>query len=182
MQNKPVPHFEQVDLKRVRAVFVRGRTHRTLLEIPFCNRSLARTLCVVGQNPSDAGEEYADKTVRYLERYVYERLPHYGAMLMLNLYARVDKHKQFGDVDHPQADRVLRCAIRKHHDFLFVFGQVKNEGKYRFPERLRQLQPLFTGKNVMQFDLAADFPPHPGNSKILYRNLDLELKPFRFAA
>ena len=180
MKTQTVSHFEHVDLKRVRAVFVRGLTHRPLLQIPFCNRSLSRTLCVMGQNPSDASEDYADKTVRYLEHYVYERLPQYGAMLMLNLYARVDKHKLLDDVNHPQADRVLRCAIRKHHDFLFVFGKVKNEGKYRFPERLRELQPLFKGKNVMQFSIDADFPPHPGNSKILYRNLDLELKPFRF--
>ncbi|TFZ05660.1 DUF1643 domain-containing protein [Ramlibacter henchirensis] len=182
MQGKPVPHFEQVDLERVRAVFVRGRTHRALLKIPFRHRPPASTLCLVGQNPSDAGEEHADKTVRYLERYVHERLPQYGAMLMLNLYTRVDKRKEFGDVEHPQADRILRCAIRRHQDFLFVFGQLKNEGKYRFPERLRQLQPLFIGKNLLQFDLATDFPPHPGNAKILYSKLDVGLKPFLFVA
>lgn len=181
MQTKPVPHFEAVDLDRVRAIFVRGRTHRALLKIPFRDRPPGRTLCVVGQNPSDAGEEHADKTVRYLERYVHKHLPQYGAMLMLNLYTRVDKRKEFLDVEHPQADRILRCAIRAHQDFLFVFGQVKNEKAYRFPERLRELQRLFIGKNILQFDLATDFPPHPGNAKIVYSNLDVPLRPFLFA-
>ena len=176
---KPVPHFEAVDLARVRAVFVRGRTHRALLHIPFRDRSTERTLCIVGQNPSDAGEAHADKTVHYLERYVHRHLPQYGAMLMLNLYTRVDKRKAFADVEHPQADRILRCAIRKHPDFLFVFGQVKNEGAYRFPERLAQLRPLFAGKNIVQLDLGTTFPPHPGNARIMYRNFDVGLTPFR---
>lgn len=177
---KPVPHIEAVDLARVRAIFVRGRTHRALLKIPFRDRPTDRTLCVVGQNPSDAGEEHADKTVNYLEQYVHARLPQYGALLMLNLYTRVDKRKAFGDVEHSQADRILACAIRKHQDFLFVFGQVKNEAAYRFPERLLRLRPLFAGKNILQFDLATSFPPHPGNARIIYSNFDVGLKPFRF--
>lgn len=49
------------------------------------------------------------------------------------------------------------------------------------PERLRQLRPLFAGKNLMQFDLATDFPPHPGNAKVLYSNFAVQLKPFLFA-
>ena len=176
----PVPHFEAVDLPRVRAIFVRGGTHRALLKIPFRDRASGRTLCVVGQNPSDADARQADKTVHYLERYVHRHLPEYGAMLMLNLYTRVDKHKAADDVDHRQADRILRCAIREHRDFLFVFGQVKNEGAYRFPERLEQLRPLFAGKRILQFDLGTSFPPHPGNARIVYRNLEIGLKAFSF--
>ncbi|MBA2961869.1 MULTISPECIES: DUF1643 domain-containing protein [Ramlibacter] len=164
----------------MRAIFVRGRTHRALLSLPFFDRPAGRTLCVVGQNPSDADEEHADKTVHYLERYVFSQLPAYGAMLMLNLYARVDKRKAFRDVEHPQADRILRCAIRTHQDFLFVFGQVKNEGAYRFPQRLAQLRPLLAGKNIMQLDLGTDFPPHPGNARIMYTRSDVGLAPFRF--
>ncbi|HET8747302.1 MAG TPA: DUF1643 domain-containing protein [Ramlibacter sp.] len=176
----PVPHFDAVDLARVRAVFVRGRTHRALLKIPFADRPSGRTLCVVGQNPSDAGEEHADKTVNYLERYVHRNLPQFGALLLLNLYTRVDKRKAFRDVEHGQADRILRCAIRKQRDFLFVFGQVKNEGAYRFPERLAQLRPLFAGKKILQLDLQTNFPPHPGNARIMYSRLDVGLKPFVF--
>lgn len=182
MEDKPVPHFEQVDLENVRAVFVRGRTHRPLLRIPFRDRAPGRTLCIVGQNPSHASKEHADKTVHYLERYVHERLPEYGAILMLNLYTRVDTRKKFEDVEHHQADRILRCAIRRHQEFLLVFGKLKNEGRYNFPSRFRELEPLFNGKNLLQFDLATDFPPHPGNPKILYRNLDVNLKPFSFPA
>ncbi|GAB3765606.1 hypothetical protein GCM10028796_23220 [Ramlibacter monticola] len=177
---RPVPHFEAVDLARVRAIFVRGGTHRALLKIPFRDRESKGTLCVVGQNPSDADEQRADKTVNYLERYVHAHLPEYGAMLMLNLYTRVDRHKAAGDVEHRQADRILRCAIRKHRDFLFVFGQVKNEGAYRFPERLEQLRPLFAGKRILQFDLGTSFPPHPGNARIIYRNLEVGVKAFSF--
>lgn len=177
---KTIPHFAAVDLSRIRAIFVRGRTHRALLKIPFHDRQSDRILCVVGQNPSDAGEEHADKTVNYLERYVHKNLPQYGAMLMLNLYTRVDKRKELRDVEHRQADRILRCAIRKHQDFLFVFGQVKNERAYRFPERLVQLRPLFAGKNIVQFNLDTNFPPHPGNTRIIYSDLNVGLKPFRF--
>lgn len=180
MQATPVPHYEAVDLDGLRAIFVRGRTHRALLKIPFRDRPPGPTLCVVGQNPSDAGENHADKTVRYLERYVHSKLPQYAGMLMLNLYTRVDKRKELCDVAHSQADRILRCAIRAHQDFLFVFGKVKNQRAYRFRDRLAELEPLFPGKNILQLDLGTDYPPHPRNSQILYQNFDVALKPFRF--
>lgn len=107
MQSTPVSHFEEVNLERVRAGLVRARTHRPLLKIPVRDRSLPRSLCMVGQNPSDAG----DKTVRYLERYVHERRPQYGAIVMLNLYTRVDRLVPRARVSGRAAHRVAarRC-------------------------------------------------------------------------
>ena len=176
-----VPHFDKVNLQRIRAKFF-GNKHRATLHIPFIERSVAHTLCVIGQNPSAADELNADKTVRYLERYVFEKQSQYSQILMLNLYSRVDtKKSEKSDLNHPDCDRLLREAIAQHQNFLIVFGRLTNQGAYKFPERVRELHPLFAGKNVYKLDTGDSYAPHPGNQSICYNNYNLEVTEYDFS-
>ncbi len=176
-----VKHFLKVDLPRVRATFCAGKQHRAKLHIPFLERTETRTLCVIGQNPSAADERQADKTVHFLERYVFERLPQYGQMLMLNLYSRVDTEKtEKVDLIHPECERLLQEAIAQHQDFLVVFGRLRNERAYKFPGRVHALQPLFVGKNVYKFNIDVPYAPHPGNPRIVYQNTKVSLVKYDF--
>ena len=178
----PVKHYDKVDLQQVRAAFYARRQHRATLHIPFIGREGTRTLCVIGQNPSAADEQQADMTVRFLERYVFECQPEYSQILMLNLYSRVDtKKKETACLNHPECERLLQEAIAEHQDFLVVFGKLRNQRAYKFPERARTLQPLFAGKNVYKFNIGVDYAPHPGNRAILYHDTSRSLNKYDFA-
>jgi len=177
-----IKHFDKVDLSRIQATFRSGRQHRAKLHIPFLERAGTRTLCVIGQNPSAADEQQADKTVRFLERYVFEKLPQYSQMLMLNLYSRVDAKKTATTgLNHSGCEKLFHEAIAQHEDFLVVFGKLRNQGAYKFPERARSLKLLLAGKHIYRLGLPVNFAPHPGNRAILYNNTDIGLVKYDLA-
>jgi hypothetical protein len=175
-----IKHYEQVDHERIQAEFYADRRHRATLRVPFMGRAGTRTLCVIGQNPSAADEHQADKTIQFLERYVFHEQRAYAQMLMLNLYSRVDTRKsETTDLDHSDCVRAFRKAISENQDFLVVFGKLCNKGAYKFRERARDLKPLLAGKNVYKFDIGVGYAPHPGNTEILYHDLTLQVDPIR---
>jgi hypothetical protein len=152
-----------------------------MLHLPFLDRPFCKTLCVVGQNPSLANADRADKTVQYIERFVFERLPHIGKILMLNLYSRIDTKKdQTAAPNDPICDLELRKAIAENNEFLVVFGQLKNQGVYRFRDRAAELSNLFAGKVVHKIDIGTLYAPHPGNPKICYSNVSFGITPYEF--
>ncbi|HSV57432.1 MAG TPA: DUF1643 domain-containing protein [Variovorax sp.] len=174
----PVPHFELVDKSAIKAVFSGDRCHRATLHLPFAGRQGSKTLCVIGQNPSAADEQWSDKTIRYLAELVYRTLPQYGALLVLNLYSRVDTTKsESGTLLDERCEQLFMDAIRAHEDFLLVYGKLRNERAYRFPERARAVESELHSKNVFKLDIGTPYPPHPGNSKILYRNFNVKVAP-----
>lgn len=176
-----IRHFDKVELDGVHAEFFADRQHRATLLIPFVERKTGRTICVIGQNPSEADEKNADKTIRYLEQYIFEKLPQFDRMLMLNLYSRVDtRKKETLNLNHQTCEQVLRSSIAAQQDFLMVFGQLKNQRSYRFQERVRELRPMFAGKRIYKLDIGTKFAPHPGNSAIFYRNFAPKITSYDF--
>ena len=177
-----VYHYNQADLKRIVADFSADGLHRSSLWIPFVERQGGKTLCVVGQNPSDAGELVADKTVRYLEEFVFKNLPQYSGMMMLNLFSRIDTQKVFQtDLMRISCERKLRGIIQGNSDFLIVQGKLRDEGSYKFKKRARQIHSLLRNKNVFKIDIGTAFAPHPGNPKILYNKLGFQLAGYNFS-
>jgi hypothetical protein len=171
-----VPHFDKIDTAGIDACFIHGRQHRAYLRLPFTSRKAGKTLCVIGQNPSAADAQNADKTVRYLEELVFRNHHEYSAILVLNLYSRVDTNKSAThDLLHCLCLEYFDAALRVHDDFLLIYGKLKNEGAYRFRERALHVSKALTGKNVFKLGLNTDYPPHPGNPKILYRNFSVQL-------
>ncbi len=181
-RGRPVPHFEAVDLARTRAQFFQDRTHRATLHVPFKGRDGARTLCIIGQNPSAADERESDKTIAFMEQYVHRTLPEYGQILVLNLFSRVDTKKKVAlDPLDPECARIFEREVRAHEDFLVIFGKLADQGAYRFHERARQVRGLLAGKHVRKLALGTAYAPHPGNIRIFYRNFDLGLDRYDFA-
>jgi hypothetical protein len=174
-------HAACVDLPRVRAHFSPDRRQRATLYLPFRGRR-GPTLCVVGQNPSAADETVADKTIRYLEDYAAARAPHYGGLLILNLYSRIDTTKAARrGLTTPEMDACFVDAVAQHQEFLLVSGRLAVEGAWDFPARARRLRALLAGRRVYKLDLGTPYAPHPGNPRILYRNFDVPLAPHDFA-
>ncbi len=176
---QPIPHYKFVDNSSIKAEFFDDNSHRATLFIPFIGRPTHETLCVVGQNPSKANEYFSDKTVRYIEEFVYNKLPQYGSILIINLYSRVDTKKhQSNDLYNEDCNASLKYAIKTHNDFLLIYGKLRNEGAYRFPERAREFNKMIRGKRLFKLDLNTIYPPHPGNRKILYKNFNIEMHAF----
>ena len=135
-----VNHYEKVDNSRIFTKFFMGNKHRAILEIPFLERLKGPKLCVIGQNPSAACNQVADRTVRFLEKYLFEKKPEYSKMIMLNLYSCVDTtKKETSNINHPQCEIILREVISKHQNFLFVVVKLKNQRAYKFKERIQEL-------------------------------------------
>jgi hypothetical protein len=165
---RSIEHFAMVNKPAIQAQFVDNRSHRATLFLPFLRRPTTKVLCVIGQNPSAADERFADKTIRYLEEFVYRLRPEYSALLVLNLYSRVDTTKS-ATVNplHECCASIFSAAIREHQEFLLVYGKVRSKGPYKFPERVREVANEFRSKTVLKLDIDTPYPPHPGNKNIL---------------
>ncbi len=175
---RPIPHFDRIEKAGIEAQFFDGHKHRASLYLPFSGRRTNRTLCVIGQNPSAAGEQNADKTIRYLEELIYRNHPEYTSLLVLNLYSRVDTAKsETVELLNPQCVQVFDKALQAHQDFLLVYGKLRNEGAYKFPDRAIEVAKQLKSKNVFKLGLNTRYPPHPGNPKILYSNYNICLVP-----
>ncbi|MFC4864026.1 DUF1643 domain-containing protein [Pseudomonas sp. MAHUQ-62] len=178
----PIPHFEHVDLANVQSYFSEDRSHRAYLKIPFSGTRGTETLCVIGQNPSAADECKADKTIHYLEKLIHLKHFKYRQIIILNLYSQIDtnKTKQTSPL-LPKCEAIFNRIIDEETNFLVVFGRLTNQGRYRFLDRARKIEPLLQSKRVFKLDLNTSYAPHPGNSKILYRNFNVDFSPYSFA-
>ncbi|HFQ5022895.1 TPA: DUF1643 domain-containing protein [Vibrio vulnificus] len=168
-----IEHFYKVDNARIIADLSDDNKHRVSLTIPLLDRSTNKTLCIIGQNPSKANQLCADKTLHFLERFVYERMPQYSKIVMLNLYTRFDTAKEFKvDLLRLDSERKVRRILKENTDFLLVFGKLKNQGGYKFPKKFSHFKHHLMGKNnyIIGVDGINDYAPHPGNKDIYYGN------------
>ncbi|WP_036799514.1 DUF1643 domain-containing protein [Photobacterium marinum] len=168
-----IDHFYKVDIAGITADFSGDDKHRVSLTIPLLDRDTNNTLCIIGQNPSNANELHADKTLHFLERFVYERMPLYSKIVMLNLYTRVDTPKEFkSDLLRLACERKVRRILKENTDFLLVFGKLKNQGKYKFPKKFSYVKQHLIGKSnyIIDVDGISGYAPHPGNKEIYYGN------------
>lgn len=176
-----IQHYEQVDRLNIIANFTEDMKHRSSLIIPFLNRSKDKTLCIIGQNPSDANENHADKTLKYLEMFVYKNLPEYSRIIMLNLYSRIDTEKKScSDLERTETYNELVKYINVNSDFLLVFGASKKDGAYNFHSKFNDIKVQLREKQLFKIDLKNNtkYPPHPGNPKITYANLNYGINSF----
>ena len=181
-RGRPVPHFSQVDLQNVRSCFFDDRSHRAYLKIPLLGDRGDKTLCIVGQNPSAADENEADKTIRYLEELVFSRFKEYGQIVVLNLYSQVDTWKSLtSNPLHPKCSELFLEIADKESDFLMVYGKLANGPHYRFLDRAKEVGSLLRSKNTLKIDIGTSYAPHPGNRKIIYSNFDVGFSPYTFS-
>ncbi len=174
-------HYEKVDVENIVANFTHDRKHRASLFVPCIERNEGEQLCVIGQNPSDADEHHADKTIRYLEQLVFDNMPKYSSMIMLNLYSRIDtKKEEITDLERPETRKIFTKYLNSCTDILLVCGGTKKDGAYNFDKKLKSIKSLFSGKNLFKIDAGLNtiYPPHPGNPKILYNNFNVKFSPY----
>ena len=176
-------HYINVDTGSIKANFSADRRHRLSLTIPFLGREDRETLCVIGQNPSKANEKFADKTVRYLEEYIWMRHEKYGALRIVNLYSCVDTNKVESEALLSQeADDELHRVVESCNDVLAIFGELGSSEPYNFLRRAAELREFLQHKHKQVYKLAigSAFAPHPGNRNIIYSNFKVDLDHYGF--
>jgi len=176
-----VCHFSKIDQQNIKVKFSDDRKHRFYLELPFANKIEGNALCIIGQNPSSANARIADKTINYIERYVYEKLPQYSKIIILNLYSRVDTKKtETSDLIREESYLHLNEIISNNTDFLIIYGKLDDKGEYKFAERAKELKSKLIDKSVFKFDIGCNFAPHPGNNNIYYGNYCYGITEYNF--
>jgi len=88
---RQIPHFNQVDIQSIEAVFSSDNFYRYVLSLNFSSNLLqdnrSKTLVVIMKNPSSADQNASDATIRKVETFVYHRFPEVKKLIILNLFA-----------------------------------------------------------------------------------------------
>ena len=113
--------------------------------------------------------------------FVYRNLPEYSKIIMLNLYSRIDTEKKScSDLERTETYNELVKYINENSDFLLVFGASKKDGAYNFHLKFNDIKVHLKEKNLFKIDTKnnTEYPPHPGNRKITYTNLNYGISSF----
>ena len=102
--------------------------YRLIVENP--EKPHGKTLCVVMQNPSDADEYKADKSVQFLENLVFRKnneiFRDIGRMIIVNQFAFVQKHGFEGRAEHigENNNEIISASIKASDIVLLAWGKI----------------------------------------------------------
>ena len=119
-------HLSGIDAK---AEFSGDGKFRYTLTLTDLRRPSGKTVCVIMQNPSTAGEHLADKSVHFLENLIFEKgLSEFSGVnrcVVVNQFARVQtKGFEGNETDiGVENDRHLKAAIRASEVILIAWGK-----------------------------------------------------------
>ena len=176
-----IEHFDKIDQSNTEVEFSECNRFRKFLKVSYIGRENGKTLCIIGQNPSNANRDIADKTIYFIEKYIYENFEYISTIYFLNLYSRVDTDKsEIENLEHDTFDSFMLNALSDFELFLIIYGVLIDEDYYKFLEKARIIKPLLTDKVLLKFDIEdnSNYAPHPGNPKIIYNNYDLNTKRY----
>ncbi len=121
--------FKHIDGLKVSAQFSKDEKYRYRLEIVLqSNPVQGRTICVVMQNPSCAGEKIADKSVQFMEKVVFQRgLSEFHdvcRLIVVNQFAWIETNNFKGLPDQIgiKNDLAIETALRESDIIIIGWG------------------------------------------------------------
>lgn len=120
---------KHIDGVKVSAQFSKDRKYRYRLEMVLKSECAnGKTVCVVMQNPSYAGEDKADKSVQFLEKVIFRRgLPEFhGAqrLIVVNQFAYIETNNFEGRLDQIGAKNnfTIESALKEADIVILAWG------------------------------------------------------------
>jgi hypothetical protein len=142
-------HLKQIDAK---AIYSSCGSYRYQLSLTYTGKEHGQTLCIIMQNPSVAGSKFADKSVQFLEKLIFEKdYPQFrkvSKILIVNQFARIQTKNFKGRLSDvgPENDEHLQSAIRNSDGILLAWGK-NNPFEKRQQDIMRMIE-VPTNKKV----------------------------------
>ena len=121
--------YKHIDGVKVSAQFSKNRKYRHRLEIVLQAKGrLGKTVCVVMQNPSYAGEDVADKSVQFMEKVVFLKgLPEFcnvRRLIVVNQFAYIETNNFEGRPDQIGAKNniAIESALKEADIIILGWG------------------------------------------------------------
>jgi len=122
-------NFSHLDYLHVEAQFSPNKKFRYSLTLTHKGRAGGQTICLIMQNPSLANIEYADKTVQFMEKLVFEKnyqqFTRAYKLIIVNQFAFMQT-KNFEGTSlqvGPQNDQVILEALKESDDIIIGWGK-----------------------------------------------------------
>lgn len=123
--------YNHIDNLKVTAKFSDDNKFRYKLEAIKTDRidSDRKTVCVIMQNPSDANENVADKSVQFIEKLIfnedYKEFENVYKIIVVNQFAYIQKKDFKGDdgVIGSENDEYIKSAINESNIILVAWGK-----------------------------------------------------------
>ena len=145
--------YRHIDGVKVAAKFSKDGNFRYRLDVSLKNPAhKTKTVCVVMQNPSRAGEEVADKSVKFMEKVVFlKNLPEFAdarRLIVVNQFARIQTNNFQGlEQDIGEDNNFEIESVLKESDVIII-GWGSTNG---FDERKSFIFDLLGGLEGKQF-------------------------------
>jgi len=121
--------YKHIEGVRASAQFSKDKKYRYRLEILLQPKSTkGKTVCVVMQNPSYAGEDVADKSVQFMEKVVFQRgLSEFRGvwrLIVVNQFAYIETNNFKGLPDQigTKNDFAIETALRESDIIIIGWG------------------------------------------------------------
>jgi len=139
-------HLHKIDAE---AIYSSCGSYRYQLLLKHRGKANGYSVCVIMQNPSVACSEFADKSVQFLERLIFQKnypeFSNISEVHIVNQFARIQTRNFKGrpsDIG-PENDHYIKSAIHKSDSILIAWGKTNS-----YTERqLAILEMIRTFKN-----------------------------------
>ena len=121
----------------VKAKFSDCKKFRYQLTIENTSKTSGNTLCVIMQNPSVANVKFADKSVQFLEKLIFEKevepFRNIKTIIVVNLFAYIQTNSFLGSADKigKENDSIVRHAIEVSDMVLIAWGKTNSYSERR---------------------------------------------------
>lgn len=121
--------YRHLNLIDANAIYSICGKYRYQLTLQHKGKENGQTVCVIMQNPSVAGSEFADKSVQFLETLIFQKkyteFKKTSKVLIVNQFARIQTKNFKGRVSDigPENDNHIQKAICKSDIILIAWGK-----------------------------------------------------------
>lgn len=133
-------HMKKIDAN---AVYSECGAYRYQLTLQHREKENGQTVCVIMQNPSVAGSEFADKSVQFLETLIFQKeYPEFAkisTIIIVNQFARIQTKNFQGRPSDlgPENNDHIQKSIRKSDIILIAWGKTNP-----YTERQQAIQDM----------------------------------------